>query len=290
LTPYNDQKIIEIDKVKNCIQTFLFISFILLLNCSKDHNNDIRQKATGESEIEITYINNEGFIITSKEKKIIFDGLLNFDISKENQIKMVKAEPPFNNIDLVLATHDHADHFDANIVGRHLLNNKKAIFISTEQALKELQTEFDKFNKISDRVISIYPNEGEKISNIINGIELEIYNLRHGLNSTMQNLGFLIQINNKRIFHIGDAQEITLDDIRAYEIDKIEIDIAFMPYWYLIYKENREVFQDIIRDSKVIAMHLGWVDEGGKEVIGQLEAEYSDAIIFNMPMELKIFN
>jgi hypothetical protein len=82
--------------VKNCIQTFLFISFILLLNCNKVHNNDIRQKTNGESEIEITYINNEGFIITSKEKKIIIDGLLNFDISKENQIKMVKAEPPFD--------------------------------------------------------------------------------------------------------------------------------------------------------------------------------------------------
>ena len=42
----------------------------------------------GESAIEITYINNEGFIITSKEKKIIIDGLLRFDISEDDLISV----------------------------------------------------------------------------------------------------------------------------------------------------------------------------------------------------------
>ena len=202
---------------------------------------------------------------------------------------MVTAEPPFNNIDLILATHDHADHFDAIIVGKHLLNNKKGVFISTEQALEELQSEFDNFNKISSRVYSIYPKEGERISKRINDIEIEIYNLRHGMNSPIQNLGFHIHIDNKHILHIGDAQEITKDDLKINGIDDKKIDIAFMPYWYLIYKNNQEVFQNIIRDSKVIAMHLGWVDEGLETVMSKLEVEFPKAIIFKKSLETKIF-
>ena len=275
--------------MKNCIQTFLLFSLILLLNCCKDQNYDKRQKAIGETELEITYINNEGFIITSKEKKIIIDGLLSFNISEENKQKMVKAEPPFNNTDLILATHDHADHFDANIVGGHLLNNEMAIFISTEQALEELQSEFDKFSDISDRVLSIYPKEGEKILKTINGIELEIYNLRHGMNSHIQNLGFHIYIDGKRILHIGDAQELTTDDLKVNGIYDKKIDIAFMPYWYLIYKDDREVFNDIIHGSKIIAMHLGWVDEGIEGISDKIKVVFPEANIFNRSLELKIF-
>ena len=275
--------------MKTIIKIFLIISIVSIFNCSKDRDIDKGQEAIGESAIEIAYINNEGFIIKSKKKKIIIDGLLRFGISADNKKRMVKAEPPFNNIDLILATHDHADHFDANIVGVHLLNNKKAIFISTEQALKGLQTEFDEFNNISNRVISIYPKESEKILKTIKGIDLEIYNLRHGLNRPIQNLGFHIHIDGKQILHIGDAQEITTDDLKVNGIDNKEIDIAFMPYWYLIYKDDRNVFQDIIRDSEVIAMHLGWVDEGLETVMSKLEVEFPKAIVFKEFLETKIF-
>lgn len=277
--------------MKTIIKIFLLISIVSILNCNCKKENDIdkRQEAVGDPAIEITYINNEGFIIASKKKKIIIDGLLSFDVSEDNKIRMVKAKPPFNNIDLILATHDHADHFNANIVGGHLLNNKKGIFISTEQALEELQTEFDKFKKISDRVISIFPQEDEKISKTIKGIKLEIYNLRHGLNRPIQNLGFQIHIDGKQILHIGDAQEITIDDLRINGIDEEQIDIAFMPYWYLIYKDDRSVFQNIINDSDVIAMHLGWVDEGLDTVLGKLKIEYPTAIIFKEFSETKIF-
>ena len=63
----------------------MLISIILSSNCSKDNDNDKRQEAIGESVIEITYINNEGFIIISREKKIIIDGLLSFNVSQENK-------------------------------------------------------------------------------------------------------------------------------------------------------------------------------------------------------------
>jgi len=287
LAYYNDQKIIE-TKMKISIQSFIFIAFILFLNCSKDHNDDKRQKAIGESEIEITYINNEGFIITAKEKKIIIDGLLNF-VSKENQNKMIKQETPFNNIDLILTTHDHADHFDAKIVGKHLLNNKKGVFISTEQALEELQTEFTKFNKISDRAMSTYPKEGEKVSKRINGIEIDIFNFRHGMNSSIQNLGFIIHLAGKQILHIGDAQKITKDDLKLNGIYDKRINIAFMPYWNLIPEYDQNVFQDIIHDSDVIAMHLGWVEEGIETAVNKLEIECPDVIIFKEFLEMKTF-
>ena len=268
--------------------SILFV-LLLLLHCTNSHTEDKRQKAEGKDEIEITYIMNEGFIITAKDKKIIIDGLLNFGISTDIQKRMENADSPFNDIDLILSTHDHADHYDANIVGKHLINNEKGIFVSTYQAIEKLQTEFHNFNDISNRVISIYPEENEIISKKINGVEIEMYNLRHGLNSKIQNMGFYINIGNKHILHVGDTQNIINDDLQVIGMNRKKIDISFIPYWYLIYQDNREVFRDIINNSKVIAMHLGWVDEGLESVINDLKNKNPKAIIFKEIFELKVF-
>ena len=64
----------------------IVISFVILVGSLMD---DIKkQKMIGDSELEITYINNEGYIVRSNEKKIIIDGLLSFSMSEENKNMM----------------------------------------------------------------------------------------------------------------------------------------------------------------------------------------------------------
>ena len=60
-----------------------------------------------------------------------------------------------DNVDLILATHNHADHFDPIAVGRHLRANPEARFVSTKQAVKSLRDRVEDFEAIADDLTNI---------------------------------------------------------------------------------------------------------------------------------------
>jgi L-ascorbate metabolism protein UlaG (beta-lactamase superfamily) len=109
------------------------------------------------------------------------------------------------------------------------------------------------------------------------------------MSSPTQNLGFIIHFAGKLILHIGDAQEITKDDLKINRIYDKKINIAFIPYWNLVPEYDQNAFQDIIHDSDVIATHLGWVEEGIETVMKKIEIQCPDAIIFKEFLVMKTF-
>ena len=205
---------------------------------------------TDESEVEITYICNEGFLITSASgKKVLVDalfvGLPGYGIIPPEQLTLMKkALPPFDEIDLILTTHDHEDHFDADVVLSHLKNDPQAVFVSTEQAVDHLRV-LSGFDEVQDRVRAIRLGEGERTQLTLNGIGLEIVYLRH-----VHNLGFLVTVDGKRLFHMGDSS-MSLDQIQeVYQLAKEEIDVAFVPDWY-----SAETIKAELGAKHVILMH-----------------------------------
>lgn len=89
--------------------------------------------AQSSGPIELTYIANEGFLITGGGKKVLVDALLREGIPEsylrpapETLKKMEASQPPFDGVDLVLATHFHRDHFNAGSVAAHLRANPRA--------------------------------------------------------------------------------------------------------------------------------------------------------------------
>jgi hypothetical protein len=70
-----------------------------LILCVFACESDKRQVATGKSEIEITYISKEGFLIASKDKKVDNDCFMRFKVSPENLELMQEALPPSHDID-----------------------------------------------------------------------------------------------------------------------------------------------------------------------------------------------
>ena len=130
--------------------------------------------------LQVTYIGNEGFLISGGGKKVLIDALYREGVRgyvvvpPERRKKTENAQPPFDNVDLILATHYHADHFDPGAVGTHLLNNPKGIFVSTNQAVDQLEMEFADFSKIKERVKAITPKEGERTKITPNSIKKAI--------------------------------------------------------------------------------------------------------------------
>lgn len=241
-----------------------------------------------ESEIAITYVVNEGFIIESGDKKILIDALLDsvgeFAIPPMLHSSMLYAGPPFDDVDLVLTTHSHADHFEPSTVGEFLLNDPQAYFISTEQAVSALRLNYERIDEIEDRVFGNYPPSGVPVFTAANGIDLEIINLPH---SGYPNVGYLIDIGGFKLLHTGDFfmedAEAALTLLDSYQLSEKAIDIAFVHWSLLLFGEYRPIVLEGIQPGKIIPMH--YVASQSSDLVDRLQSYFPDSILFREEMQ-----
>jgi len=136
--------------------------------------------------MEITYIANDGFLIKASNKKILIDALFgNFESdwcvvpSREIIEKMETSTHPFDQIDVILISHSHVDHFNSEIVLKHLESNKAGILICPEQVRLELEKD-KRYEKLSTRVKDITPEfETGNQSIGVEGMGIKVWRLKH---------------------------------------------------------------------------------------------------------------
>lgn len=91
---------------------------------------------TQQKKMDVTYIANAGFLIESNGKQVIIDALFkqgwgNYLIPTDSIVSdIITQQPPFNNSNLMLITHDHADHFNASMVVDYLIINPDVVLIA----------------------------------------------------------------------------------------------------------------------------------------------------------------
>ena len=235
--------------------------------------------------VELTYIANEGFLVTGAHKKVLVDALLREGIPKyyerpspETRQKMESAQHPFHNVNLVLATHFHRDHFDAGSVAAHLRANPQATFVSVHEATELVHKEFAASAPENARIRTTTPEYGHKVALTISEIPLQVIRLRHG---KFQNTGFLFTVAGKKILHLGDSDgEVSNFDV--FDLEKEQIDVALVPYWYFLSAEGKRVVQEHIRARNVIAFHVS-LDDDGKRDTERIRREFPAVIIATQP-------
>ena len=193
----------------------------------------------------MTFIDNAGFLITVGDKKVLIDALYdtnnpNIDPPPDVLQRAVNAEPPFDQIDLVIATHSHPDHFSADLVREHLRNNELAVFISSPDAVRQIKQMRDDF---AERLIAVNLRPGESSHLSVNGIELDCLYITHGM-SSMLNIGLVITIEDYTFFHSGDLSADSmledadsLADLQGYQLSQKEIDLALLPSYLFFVDE-----------------------------------------------------
>jgi metal-dependent hydrolase (beta-lactamase superfamily II) len=132
---YRTLKIKAMKKVKilkfKAFVPLLVLVFITISSC------------TQQKKIDVTYIANAGFLIESSGKQIIIDALFkqgwdNYLIPEDSIVtNIITQQPPFNNSNLMLITHDHADHFNASMVVACLINNPEIVLIAPPKKLSK---------------------------------------------------------------------------------------------------------------------------------------------------------
>lgn len=229
--------------------------------------------------VTVTFVGNSGFMITVGDTKILIDGIFEgfpgYAQPPDEVERLLSAQPPFDGIDLILATHDHADHFSAERVCQHLQTDPEAVFVSTEAAADEVIA-------AGCPATSIALQEGERTQMVINGMGLQAMFLSHG-DPNYPNLGYIVTVGGRRLFHSGDVDSslVTVDYLQSTGVLDHPLDLAFIPHFYL-----RSVRSPVVRafyPAVIFPIHYVYTTPPmNRELISFC---YPDAVLFDQEME-----
>jgi L-ascorbate metabolism protein UlaG (beta-lactamase superfamily) len=233
-------------------------------------------------------------LISSGNKQVLIDGL-----HREYKPDYAFSPPalrralesgltPYNEIDVVLVSHIHLDHFHAEAVGLHLKNNPAAVLVSSDQVVDAVKKDFQTFAGIELRIRRIEHKWKQQTMLEVAGVKIRTLGLRHsGANfSWIQNLGHLIEIGGKKFLHIGDA-DMTDENFASFSLAQEGIDVAFIPYWYLLSESGRALVNNQFRPRHIIAVHIPPAE--AESVAAKIASSNPDATSFTKILQTKRF-
>ena len=212
------------------------IAAVLSLLLALSWNSPTRAGEDGTPGVRITYLANEGFLLETGDTQVLIDalfgsGLPNYlVVPAAIRADLEGARGRFAGVDLILASHSHADHFDAAAVARHLRANPAATFLSTEEAVAEVREELgEQAQRLN--LVAAHPDRGESTSFELAGVALRVLNLHHG-RLPVPNHGLIVSVGGVDVLHAGDSSA-DASDLGPYAEPLEEVDVWLLPDWLM---------------------------------------------------------
>jgi L-ascorbate metabolism protein UlaG (beta-lactamase superfamily) len=256
----------------------------------------------GPKELHITYIANEGFLLSTPGKKVIIDALFKegygFFLTPPKTLEdsIINAIPPFDKINLFLLTHHHPDHCDPLLLTEFLDKQKNVPLICSEPAWDFIKEQSSLSGRFSGQIFEETPPMNQSISTVINGIPVKIFSLKHlsyykngvDIDSGMFNISFLIDMDGIKVFHSGDIMKNALQGYIGQNKEWTDsIDVAFL-YFELLdsNQSDPDYVIKMLNPKYIVLMHIPPVFiEAWTKKIDQLKMKYPDIIFFVNPMD-----
>jgi len=216
----------------------------------------------GAAAVAVTHLGNAGVLLAAGERRVVVDALFGeglpgySTVPAPRRAELEAARGQFAGVDLVLATHAHADHFDAAAVARHLAANPLARFVSTPEAVAAVRA-LPGSAASAGRIHATLPDEGERETLRHAGVTVTVFQLHHGraLRRPVECLGFLIEIGGRRIVHLGDT-EATGEELAKTGLGRGGVDLALVPFWRLLDAAGRVEIERALRPERIAAIHV----------------------------------
>ncbi|REJ75307.1 MAG: MBL fold metallo-hydrolase [Acidobacteria bacterium] len=251
-------------KAINLIAIILFT--IAGISCASNSETsaqtNLEELQFAKGDVNVTYLGNEGVLIAVKEKKVLIDGLHRKYLEEyayppdDLREKIEQAKGEFSGIDLVLVSHIHGDHFHPESVGKLLMNERHVMLVSSPQVVESMESGFADFEKIKGKVNAVDFEIGKE-SDLPMGIFVRYLGLSHGSgrHASIQNLGHVVQVGSINFLHLGDA-DTSEENFEPFDLEKANIDVAFIPFWYLLDAKGREMVDRQFNPKRIIAVHV----------------------------------
>jgi L-ascorbate metabolism protein UlaG (beta-lactamase superfamily) len=244
--------------------------------------------------VDVTFLANAGFFLESGRYSVLIDAFLReptdlfAGLPDAVYKQLVNAQAPFDELTIVLVSHDHPDHAQMRGLEKYLGKNRLAQLMTSPPVIRSLQAHARDFEALHRRITPIPTsrNSGNKIVQEEMSIEFLPLEHRGKPGEEVLNLGHLIEIGGVRVLHVGDAQP-TVENFGAYDLDQRRIDVAIVPYWFFNQAKGVQVLNEEIRARTVVACH---VPPSELEKFGEaLKAMFPEVILFREAMEKRTF-
>lgn len=211
----------------------------------------------------ILYLANEGLLLSSDGEAVLIDGLHRpyepeyAVLEPEARGLAERAEGPFAAVELVLVSHPHRDHFDADAVRSHLSHNSDARLISSPQVVEAVTAGLPDDASIRRQIDPVPYAPGQSQRHEVGRIAVELIGLPHGSArfADVHNLAHIVTLAGVTLLHVGDA---SLDDpiLAGLDLPARSLDVASLPYWYFLGEDGFATVQRLIGARRYYAVHI----------------------------------
>lgn len=211
----------------------------------------------------ITLLANEGILIHYNNTSILIDGIHVNEggpfsgLSDQMLSDLINGKNIFKNIDFVLFTHCHQDHFNADYTKQFLMNNHvKGLIMPDRQTQKYSSLRQTGLVQADHMILLDIPLALKKQFQLTDDISLTVFNSVHcgEQYADIENFCYLINFCGLQVFIIGDG------DFRTEYFKKMlndaEIDIAFVNPLFINNKKGLEVINYAINPKYLVVYHI----------------------------------
>lgn len=223
-------------------------------------------EGTGDVPLDITYVANEGFLIARGDKKVLIDAThvnpWGYAQTGERVFSMMlESRPPFDGVDLSIASHAHADHTSPRMTVELLRRLPDIVYVSSPVACDSVRIAAGAgFDAIARRVVSVDPAWKAIEKRRENGIDLEFFGVNHTYSGEepKKTLATVIDLDGIRLVHMAD--EVPASNPEYYEavdLAREGIDIAFADAFFLGDSVGQHIMREHVKPRWIILMHAG---------------------------------
>lgn len=237
-----------------------------------------------EDDLLIGFFGIDGFFIAHQGQHILIDALIAEDLVVDPLITatLLAGQPPLNEIDLMLITHNHTDHFDPNTVLQFLRGHPETEVLSTSQVVADLLSLLEADDPLRERIVAVEFDDGDAITLTLNQVRLTAFDLPHPGSTTMENHGFMLHLGDLNLLHTGDL-DYSFNSLDECPFNGYPLDYAFLPTMMVNYS-TYESLQEWLGEGTLVPMHYSttgpYAAQGARD-LQQIQEWFPEGIYFD---------
>src|SRR5665647_607508 len=213
--------------------------------------------------ISIELVANSGVYIRCNDTTILIDGIYGKNPcftqpTKEMGKSVLGIKSKYTNVDYILFTHRHVDHFSGMFLEKYLINNKvKKVFIP-ESSLNEKESDAFNTNIYGKIVQELNIPFGEELQESLGGNNFftcfrSVHMGGKQYNDTIH-YTYILTLEGKNFLFAGDAD--TIEGNLVPSSGPLKFEAAFVNALFFQNKKGEKLFDEVLKPISAVIYHL----------------------------------